>query len=152
MVLGLARAFQRSDSKTLCRYFDQERVYFDLRSRDPAFSFTKDLSGAKACASLDSGRLSRYLQEFGPAEVHSNPAILIPSLFRVHGGAYLELSADERVEHRKRLQTLRAGKQAIACDMYWVVAADNLFTVHLECDGVRSYELFLRRDGKDDFK
>ena len=116
-MLLISRAFQKNNTKALCKYFDPERVYFDLSSRDPSFSFTKDLSGPKACESLSSGKLAAYIQEFGPAEIHSNPAILIPSLFRVHGGAYLGLTAEERVDHRKRLQTLRAGKQQIACDM-----------------------------------
>ncbi len=77
---------------------------------------------------------------------------LIPTLFRIHGGAFLKLDDTRDQLYRQKLAEARAGKAPLACEMYTVHAAGNLFKVSLDCRGVKSYRLLLRRDGTDDFK
>lgn len=147
-----SRAVAASDTASICKFFDPERIYFDIRVDNPAWEYKTDMTGEAACQSLSGGDLSRYLRDLGPAEVHTEMPTLIPTLFRIHGGAFLKLDDARQADYRAKLAQSRAGKAPLACDMYTVHAAGNLFKVTLDCRGVKSYRMLLRRDGADDFK
>ncbi|GEM_PF-3457963 len=136
----------------ICQMLDTERIYFDIRTKSPKLQIKVDLPPTSACASLKTGDLGSYIRDFGPAEVHSEIATLIPSLFRIHGGAYLRLDAAQEAAYSQKLMASRAGKKSLACTMYTVLPAGNLFKISTKCHGVSSYRLLLRRDGPDDFK
>ena len=136
----------------LCKMLDTERIYFDIRTKSPKLEVKVDLGPEAACASLRTGDLGTYLRDFGPAEVHTEIPTLVPSLFRIHGGAYLKLDAAQEASYSSKLNAQRAGRKPLACTMYTVLPAGNLFKVSVKCEGVNSYRLLLRRDGADDFK
>ncbi len=150
--LSFSRYAATANAPMLCKLLDSERVYFDIRTKEPAHVFKQDMTPAKACESLKSGKLAEYLRDFGPAEVHTEIPTLIPSLFRVHGGAFLKLDEARNQLYRTKLTASRKGKTPLQCEMYSVLPAGNLFKVMLDCRGVRSYRLLLRRDGPNDFK
>ncbi len=150
--LKLSRYFAAANVPMICKMLDAERVYFDVRTTDPQLEFKKDLAAAKACEAFKTGELGNYLRDFGPAEVHTEMLTLIPTLFRIHGGAYLKLDDAREKLYRTKLVESRKGKKPLACEMYTVLPAGNLYKVMLDCRGVRSYRLLLRRDGPDDFK
>ena len=150
--LTFSRYAATANAPMLCKLLDSERVYFDIRTKEPAHVFKQDMTPAKACESLKSGKLAEYLRDFGPAEVHTEIPTLIPSLFRVHGGAFLKLDEARNQLYRTKVTTSRKGKTPLQCEMYSVLPAGNLFKVMLDCRGVRSYRLLLRRDGPNDFK
>lgn len=147
-----SRAVASNDTGTICKFFDPERIYFDIRVDNPAWEFKTDMTGEAACQSINGGDLARYVRDLGPAEVHTEMPTLIPTLFRIHGGAFLKLDDARQTDYRTKLEQSRAGKAPLACDMYTVHAAGNLFKVTLDCRGVKSYRMLLRRDGADDFK
>lgn len=136
----------------LCKMMDTERIYFDIRTSAPKLQIKVDLGPQAACASLRTGDLGTYLRDFGPAEVHAEIATLVPGLFRIHGGAYLKLDAAQENAYRQKLVAQRAGRTPLACTMYTVLPAGNLFKVSVKCQQVNSYRLLLRRDGPNDFK
>lgn len=150
--LGFSRYAATSNHAAICKMLDKERVYLDIRIESPATEIKTDLTQEAACQSLAGGDLANYLRNFGPAEVHTEMATLIPSLFRIHGGAFLKLDETRDQLYRKKLAESRAGKAPLACEMYTVHAAGNLFKISLDCRGVKSYRLLVRRDGPDDFK
>ncbi|MCO4762469.1 MAG: hypothetical protein KC502_13240 [Myxococcales bacterium] len=159
MASEVARAFMTfsryaaaANTTMLCKMLDAERVYFDIRTREPAHRFKKDMAPAAACESMKSGDLANYLRDFGPAEVHAEIPTLIPSLFRIHSGAFLKLDPTRDQLYRQKLAESRKGKKALQCEMYSVLPAGNLFKVMLDCRGVRSYRLLLRRDAPNNFK
>ena len=136
----------------LCKMLDTERIYFDIRTKNPKLEIKVDLGPEAACASLRTGDLGSYLRDFGPAEVHTEIRTLVPSLFRIHGGAYLKLDAAQEAAYSQKLSAQRTGRKQLACNMYTVLPAGNLFKVSVNCEGVNSYRLLLRRDKPDDFK
>ncbi|MCB9738336.1 MAG: hypothetical protein H6747_03645 [Deltaproteobacteria bacterium] len=150
--LGFSRFAATSNHEAICKMLDKERVYLDIRIESPATEIKTDLTQEAACQSLAGGDLGNYLRNFGPAEVHTEMPTLIPSLFRIHGGAFLKLDESRDQLYRKKLAESRAGKAPLACEMYTVHAAGNLFKISLDCRGVKSYRLLMRRDGPDDFK
>lgn len=150
--LGFSRFAATSNHEAICKMLDKERVYLDIRIESPATEIKTDLTQEAACQSLAGGDLANYLRNFGPAEVHTEMPTLIPSLFRIHGGAFLKLDETRDQLYRKKLAESRAGKAPLACEMYTVHAAGNLFKISLDCRGVKSYRLLMRRDGPDDFK
>ncbi len=150
--LGFSRNMATGNHAAVCKMLDKERVYLDIRIDSPALEIKTDLTQEAACQSLAGGDLATYLRNFGPAEVHTEMPTLIPTLFRIHGGAFLKLDDSRDQLYRQKLAEARAGKAPLACEMYTVHAAGNLFKVSLDCRGVKSYRLLLRRDGTDDFK
>lgn len=150
--LTFSRYAASANAPMICKMLDSERIYFDIRTKEPAHAFKKDMTPTAACTSLKTGALAAYLRDFGPAEVHTEIPTLIPSLFRVHAGAYLKLDEQRDQLYRKKLVESRKGKTPLQCEMYSVLPAGNLFKVMLDCRGVRSYRLLLRRDGPNDFK
>lgn len=150
--LAFSRYVATSNHAAICDMIDKERLYLDIRIDQPALEIKTDLPHDAACAALKDGDLALYVRNFGPAEVHTEMPTLIPVLFRVHGGAFLKLSDDKDQLYRQKVEESRAGKTPLACEMYTVHAAGNLFKISLDCRGVKSYRILLRRDGPDDFK
>lgn len=136
----------------ICKMLDKERIYFDIRTKNPKLQIKVDLPPANACASLRTGELGAYLRDFGPAEVHAEIPTLVPSLFRIHGGAYLKLDDAQENAYSRKLSAQRAGRKSLACSMYTVLPAGNLFKISVKCEGVNSYRLLMRRDGANDFR
>ncbi len=150
--LSYSRAFAAGDHATICKMLDSERVYFDVRVDSPAWEYKADLNGEAGCQSLTGGELARYLRDLGPAEVHAEMSTLIPTLFGIHRGAFLKLDEAQETSYREKMAAIRAGKPALACQMYTVHAAGDLYKITLDCRGVKSYRLLLRRAAADDFK
>ncbi len=150
--LAFSKYMTTGNVNMLCKMLDGERIYFDVRTKSPKLEIKVDLPQQSACNSLRTGDLGNYLRDFGPAEVHAEIATLIPSLFRIHGGAYLRLDPAQESGYAKKLAAMRTGKKPLACQMYSVLPAGNLFKISVKCEGVKSYRLLMRRDGPDDFK
>ena len=112
----------------------------------------KDLAPEEACASMHGGEMAGYLRDFGPAEVHADVATLIPTLFRIHGGAFLRLDEAREADYQRRVIESRNGKKPLACTKYSVLPAGDLFKVSLTCNGVQSFRVLMRRAGPDDFR
>ncbi len=155
----VARAFIRlsmmaaqADADGLCKLLEKDRIYFDIRASSPPFELRKDLAPAEACASMHGGELAGYLRDFGPAEVHAEVATLIPTLFRIHGGAYVRLDEAREADYQRQVVASREGKKPLACTMYTVLPAGDLFKVSLSCNGVQSFRVLMRRAGPDDFR
>ena len=150
--MALSSYLAAGNAGAICSMLDQEKVVFNIRTRDPVIKLTKDLSNAEACKSFKGGELAAYLRDFGPAEVHGEVATLVPSLFGIHRGAYLQLPESFERKYADELANRRAGKKPLACYAYFVRQADNLFVTSLSCRGVEKYRVLLRRDGASDFK
>ncbi len=150
--LSYSRAVAAGDHASVCKRLDSERVYFDIRVDAPAWEYKVDLTGVAGCQSLTGGELARYLRDLGPAEVHAEMSTLIPTLFGIHRGAFLKLDEAQETAYREKMAATRTGKPPLACQMYTVHAAGDLYKITLDCRGVKSYRLLLRRAAADDFK
>jgi hypothetical protein len=150
--LKLSRELAAGRGESLCSMLDSEKVYLDIRTNAPRMTIRKEMSGEEACTSFKEGELAGYVREFGPAEVHAEVATLLPTLFKIHGGAYLQLDPEREKAYPQRVAEDRQGKKPLACTLYSVLPAGNLFKISLSCGGVQSYRVLLRRDGTDDYK
>ncbi|MSP92571.1 MAG: hypothetical protein EXR79_12345 [Myxococcales bacterium] len=151
--LGWSAALQYSSIERLCGMLD-ETVYVDVQSTQPRLHVKTNLSRDAACESFKGGDLAGFLKDFGPAEVHAEVPTLLPTLFQIHGGAYMRL--DEALQKNYQEQVLKsreaAHKAPLACTLYNVLPAGDLFKVGLTCNGVLSYRVLLRRAAPGDFK
>lgn len=150
--MTLSAYLSAGNADAICTMLDAEKVVFNVRTRDPVIKFKQDLSNKAACKSFKSGELAAYLRDFGPAEVHAEVATLVPTLFGIHRGAYLQLPDDLERKYADDLAGRRTDKKPLACYAYFVRQADNLFVTSLSCRGVEKYRVLLRRDGESAFK
>jgi len=150
--MALSGYLAASNAGAICSMLDAEKVVFNVRTRDPVIKFKSELTSAKACESFKNGKLAAYLRDFGPAEVHAEVATLVPTLFGIHRGAYMQLPDSLERSYADQLSARRAGKKPLACYAYFVRQADNLFVVSLSCRGVEKYRVLLRRDPNSVYK
>ena len=149
--LAFSDAFVRAQPERICGMFD-DNVAIDIQSSQPKLRIKDQLTSAAACQSLTDGELAHYVKDLGPAEVHAEMMTLIPSLFQLYGGAYLQLDSAQQKHYADALRNSRVGKKALACTMYNVAPAEDLFKVSLTCSGVTSFRVLLRRTAPDSFK
>jgi hypothetical protein len=149
--LAWSDALVKSNTDKICAAFD-ETVFIDVSSSQPRLRIKQEFPAEAACESVKNGELAAYVRDFGPAEVHAEASTLIPTLFRIHGGAYLKLDDAAQKRYAEALVKDREGKKALACTMYNVLPAENLFKVSLTCGGVQSFRVLLKRTGENQFK
>ncbi len=145
MFLQWSGAWARGDVDKLCGSFE-ESVVFNVSASQPKLKLKQEMTAADACASLKEGELSSYIRELGPAEVHAEVATLIPELFRIHGGAFLNLEPDVQKRYTEAVATSRVGKKPLACTMYTVTPKDEAnYQISLSCQGVTSFKVFVAK-------
>ncbi|MFZ4578039.1 MAG: hypothetical protein ACOYOB_06525 [Myxococcota bacterium] len=141
----------RANVDKLCAAFD-DTVAIDITAGQPKMRIKQEFTTAEACESVRNGELANYVRDLGPAEVHADVATLIPTLFGIHRGAYLRLDDQQQKKYSEELTKQREGKKPLACTMYNVVPAGELFRVSLTCTGVANFRLLLRRAAENNFK
>ncbi len=144
-------ALERNDIDKICASFD-DTVFIDVSASAPKIRIKQEFPVEAACESVRNGDLAAYIRDFGPAEVHSEPKMLIPDLFRIHGGAYLRLDDAAQRRYADAVIKGREGKKQLACTLYNVVPAENLFKVSMTCSGVNSFRVLMKRTGENQFK
>jgi len=149
--LNFSDAMAKGSVERLCAMIDESAV-ISIDSTQPTIKLRQEFTAAEACESFKTGELATYLRELGPAEVHAEPSTLIPTLFGIHGGAYLTLTDVDQKRYADQVVASRAGKKALACTIYNVVVVDELYKVNLVCDGVRSFRAFFQRTGDKSLK
>ncbi len=138
-------------SEGVCRALAPGDVRFDIETRDPKLVIHRSFGREEACLSLVKGELSRYLEAFGPAEVHAEPATLLPSLFRIHGSPYFHLPRHQTESYRRRLLAKRGDRKQLQCGAYRANVLRipsragsperRLYEVELSCRGTGHYAL-----------
>ena len=153
--MRLSRALSKNNAKSICDMLASgkadDKVVFNIKTRDPVIKLKVDLSKKQACKSLLSGPLAIYLREFSESEVHQDVATLVPYLFSYHRAPFLQLTRDQEKKYGDKLVASRQGKKPLACFHYSVRQAEDLFKVYLNCKGVREYRVLLRRNKSRDF-
>ncbi len=153
--MKLSRALSKNNASSICEMFasgkPDDKVVFNIKTRDPVIKLKVDLSKKQACKSVQSGPLAVYLREFGESEVHQDVATLVPYLFSYHRAPFLQLTRNQEKTYGDKLMASRLGKKPLACYHYSVRQADDLFKVYLNCKGVREYRVLLRRNKSRDF-
>ena len=138
--------------ETLCAALAPGQVRFDIETRDPPLVVHRSFGREEACLSLARGELQSYVREFGPAFMHAEAAILLPELFRIHGGAYFRLPDRQIDAYIRRLAEARKGAKALRCAVYRAnplvilrpaagqkEPVRRVYEVEFECEGVRNY-------------
>ena len=126
---------------------------FNLSANQPKLKLKQEMTAADACTSLKEGELASYIRELGPAEVHAEVATLIPTLFGIHGGAFLNLEPDVQKRYTDAVATSRAGKKPLACTMYTVTPRDEgNYQISLACQGVTSFKVFVAKGADGTWK
>jgi hypothetical protein len=149
--IGFSDWMVRANVDKLCAAFD-DTVAIDITAGQPKMRIKQEFTTAEACESVRNGELANYVRDLGPAEVHADVATLIPTLFGIHRGAYLRLDDQLQKKYSEELAKQREGKKPLACTMYNVVPAGELFRVSLTCTGVANFRLLLRRAAENNFK
>jgi hypothetical protein len=151
--LGWSDAMSKGSADRACGFMD-ETIIVDLQATQPKLKFKAEMTKDAACESWKGGDLNGYLRDLGPAEVHAEPPTLLPTLFQIHGGAYMRLDDDKQKRYADEVTARRAARKLppLQCALYNVTPAGDLFKVNLQCNGVVSYRLLMRRAAAGEFK
>ena len=145
MFIRWSNAWVKNEVDKLCSSFD-DKVILKISSNQPKLKMQQEMTAAEACQSLKDGDLSSYLKELGPAEVHAEVGTLVPALFGVHGGSFLNLEPDVQKRYAQAVAVARLGKKPLACSMYTVTPREEgVYQISLTCQGTASFKVFVAK-------
>jgi len=151
-VLSWSGAMVTENVEALCAALAPGQVRFDIETRDPPLVIHRSFGREEACLSLVKGELQSFVHEFGPAFLHAEVAVLLPELFRIHGGPYFRLPPSQTDAYIRRLAEARKKQKKLKCMVYRANPLTILrpaagrkepvvrvYEVEMECLGVRNY-------------